>query len=230
MYFYNPYYGSVDIDVVGPSFRGSFYEVIERYERSHGYAIIPNEPFGIEVVASKPLYRGKKKIGEMEIDACSYGQNSASLFHEDETKHLPYSLCGREDHRREAVIAKDRICYVPSRALLTLFKVKARRDRSFDISARGATMNPSRLEWLRAKVVKDGSDIIALLDDKNRRGRELLNDQLDFAQMKRIASAHEITDLVRETLQEVLKDNSAFSLYNRYVERKALLQSVEALD
>ncbi|MHB2037195.1 MAG: hypothetical protein ACYCPW_10715 [Nitrososphaerales archaeon] len=87
VYFYNPYYGSVDIDVVGPSFRGSFYDVIETYERSHGYTIAPNDPFGIEVVASKPIYnKSKRKIGDMEIDACSYEQSSASIFHEDEKK------------------------------------------------------------------------------------------------------------------------------------------------
>jgi len=33
VYFYNPYYGSVDIDVVGPSMNGSFDEIIEAYER-----------------------------------------------------------------------------------------------------------------------------------------------------------------------------------------------------
>ena len=128
------------------------------------------------------------------------------------------------------MIAGASIRYVLSRALLTLFKAKARRDRYFDIRTKGATMNLSRLEWLRGKHVKDGSDIIALLDDKNARGRErLLNGQVDFAQMKRIASAQKITDLVRETLQEVLKNDRAISLYNRPVDRKALLQSVEAL-
>lgn len=230
VYFYNPYYGSVDIDVVGPSFKGSFYEVIERYERSHRYTIITNDPLGIEVVASKPIYKGRKKIGDMEIDASSYEQSSASSFHEDETKHLPYSLCGREDNRKEAVIAKDSICFVPTRGLLTLYKVKARRDRTFDIKTKGPTMNPSRFEWLRAKVVKDGSDIIALLDDETQKGIELLNDPIDFIQMKRIASAHKINDLVRETLQEVLKDKSAFSMYNRPVDKKLLLKSVEELD
>ena len=67
------------------------------------------------------------------------------------------------------MIARDCACYVPSRALLILYKVKARRDRSFDIKSKGAVLNPSRLEWLRGKAIKDGADIIALLDDQNRR-------------------------------------------------------------
>ena len=215
---------------MGPSFRGSFYDVIETYERSHGYTIAPSDPLGIEVVASKPIYnKSKKKIGDMEIDACSYEQSSASIFHEDEKKRLPYSLCERAGHRKQVAIRRDCICYIPSRALLTLFKVKARRDRSFDIKTKGATMNPSRLEWLRGKVIKDGSDIIALLEDKSGR-RAFLNEAVDFAQMKKIAASHKITDLVRETLKEVLKDEGAISLYNRPVDTKTLLISVEKLN
>jgi hypothetical protein len=33
VYFYNPYYGSVDIDIVGPSLREAFEEIIEGYRR-----------------------------------------------------------------------------------------------------------------------------------------------------------------------------------------------------
>ncbi len=76
-------------------------------------------------------------------------------------------------------------------------------------------------------MAKDGSDIIALLDDKSERA--LLNDKVDFAQMKRIASGHKVTDMAIETLKEVLKDESAISLYNRTVDRKTLLKSVEKL-
>jgi len=39
VFFYNPYYGSVDIDVVGPSVNGTFDETIESYERSNDYVI-----------------------------------------------------------------------------------------------------------------------------------------------------------------------------------------------
>ena len=33
MFFYNPYFGSADVDVVGPSLNGRFDEIIEGYER-----------------------------------------------------------------------------------------------------------------------------------------------------------------------------------------------------
>lgn len=225
VYFYNPYYGSVDIDVVGPSLSGAFDEIIEGYERSHGYEILQQDPLGTEITASKPIYsKGGKRIGDMEIDACTYERTSASEFHEDGSKTLPYSLCDRHGCRREARIAKDTVCYVPSKALLALFKVKARRDRSYDIRIKGATMNPSKLAWLRGKLAKDGSDIIALLDPRDRGA--MLKDAMNYAQIHALAAEFGLTDLVTDTLQEVLKDRRSLTLYGRSVDTSLLLKSV----
>ncbi|MDG6998271.1 MAG: hypothetical protein JRN15_04060 [Nitrososphaerota archaeon] len=80
---------------------------------------------------------------------------------------------------------------------------------------------------MRAKVIKDGSDIIALLDDKD--GSAILRDEIDFRQMKRVSSSHRIADMVVETLKEVLMDKGALSLYNRAVDTKSLLSSIEKL-
>ena len=228
VYFYNPYYGSVDIDVVGPSLRGSFDEIIEGYERSHGYEIMQQDPLGTEITASKPIYtKGGKKVGDMEIDACAYERTSASPFHEDGSKRLPYSLCDRDGCRREATLTRDAVCYVPTKALLVLFKVKARRDRSYDIRTKGATMNPDRLAWLRGKVAKDGSDIIALLDPKERGA--LLKDAVDYAQVRDLASEFALTDLVTDTLQEVLRNRASLSLYGRSVDVSLLLKRVAGI-
>lgn len=225
VYFYNPYYGSVDIDVVGPSHSGAFDEVIEGYERSHGYEILQQDPLGTEITARKPIYtKGRKKIGDMEIDACTYERTNPSIFHEDDAKTLPYSLCERDGCRREVRIARDSVCYVPSKALLALFKVKARRDRSYEIRTKGATMDPARLAWLKGKVAKDGSDIIALLDPKDRGAK--LRDAINYTQISTIATEFGLTDLVKDTLQEVLKDRGALSLYGRSVETSVLLKSV----
>jgi hypothetical protein len=229
VFFYNPYYGSVDIDVVGPSLDGTFDEIIEGYEISHGYEITKQGPLGTEVVASKTICsKAGKKIGDMEIDACSYEQPSVSEFHEDKSKTLPYSTCEKDGCKREVIIAKDCVCYVPSKPLLMLFKVKARRDRSYDITTKGATMNPFRLEWLRSKVTKDGSDIIALLDPANRRAT--LKDKMDYEQMKALASDSNLTNLVIETLQNVLEDKRALSLYGRKVNQQTILKHVASLN
>ncbi len=228
VYLYNPYYGSVDIDVIGPSYKGNFEEIIEGYERSHSYEVLQQDPFGTEIIARKPiLSKAGKKIGDMEIDACSYERASASQFHEDESKSLPYSLCERDGCTREVRIAEDAICYVPSKALLTLFKVKARRDRSFDIRTRGATMNPSKLAWLRGKVPKDGSDIIALLDPESRGA--ILSAKMDYEQMQALASEFELTELVMDTLKDVLSDKGSLSLYGRKVDTRILLKRAYGL-
>ena len=228
VFFYNPYYGSVDIDVVGPSFKGTFDETIEGYERANGYVITKRDPLGTEIVASKTiLSKTGRKIGNMEIDACSYEQPGVDEFHENTSKTLPYALCEKDGCKQEVIISKDCVCYVPSKPLLTLFKVKARRDRSYDITTKGSTMNSSKLEWLRSKVPKDGSDIIALLDAANRRAT--LNDKMDYEQLKSLTSDSDITDLVVDTLQNVLKDKSALSLYGRKVNTRTILKQVASL-
>jgi hypothetical protein len=172
---------------------------------------------GTEITARKPIYsKGGKRTGDMEIDACTYERTSASEFHEDTSKSLPYSLCERDTCRKEARIARDTVCYVPCKALLALFKVKARRDRSYDIRTKGATMNASKLDWLRGKAAKDGSDIIALLDPRDR--GSLLKDAMDYPQMHALAAEFGLKDLVTDTLQEVLKDRRSPTLYGRSVD------------
>ena len=228
VFFYNPYYGSVDIDVIGPSGNGQFYEIIEGYERLNDYTITNQGPLGTEIIASKAiLSKAGEKIGDMEIDACTYEQPAVDEFHEDNSKRLPYSMCEKEGCKRQLTIEKDCVCYVPSKPLLTLFKVKARRDRAYDIRTKGATMNPTRLAWLRSKVIKDGSDIVALLDPADRQAT--LKDEMDYGQMKALASVSNLTDLVMETLQEVLKDNTVMSHYGREADSKTILKHVAGL-
>lgn len=223
VYFYNPYYGSVDIDVVGASLKGAFEEIIEKYEITHGYEFV-RDAFGTESAARKPIFRGRKKIGEMEIDACSYERLNASRFHEDPSKVLPYSLCSRKGCTTEIGLSRDIVCYIPTKALLVLFKVKARRDRSYDIRERGATMNPETLAWLQGKVVKDGSDIIALLDAKPRKG--VLHESLDYNQLRRIVEEFSIGAMAKETLGEVLNDRMALQLYGREIDKETILKSL----
>lgn len=85
-------------------------------------------------------------------------------------------------------------------------------------------MNPSRLAWLRGKAAKDGADIIALLDPRDRGA--MLKDMMDFAQIHALAAEFGLTDLVTDTLQEVLKDRGSLTLYSRSVDTSLLLKSV----
>lgn len=225
VWFYNPYFGSVDIDVVGPSYRGEFYRIIEEYEHTHGYQTA-SDLLGVEAVASKPIISEGKKVGDMEIDACSFEQAGASEFHENRSLALPYSLCGEPGNRREVKIARDCVCYAPSKALLAMFKIKAYRDRSYDIMSKGATMDPERLVWLQTKVAKDATDIVALLDPRRRGG--LLADKIDHGQLKRIAKTRNLEEFVTKTLNQVLSSREALSSYGRVINLKAVRASVDS--
>jgi len=92
VYFYNSYFGSIDIDMVGPSYQGRFIDVIERYERTHGYEFIARDPLGLEVTSRKPLTEKGKIMGYMEIDACTfedllivYGHTPGNIISENTT-------------------------------------------------------------------------------------------------------------------------------------------------
>ena len=82
----------------------------------------------------------------------------------DEEKGLPYRLCSREELVTRVNLGDGREAFIPSKPLLFLYKLKAFRDRMHDLRVRGAVLSASRREWLRAKWIKDGSDMIALLD------------------------------------------------------------------
>ncbi|MHA1712320.1 MAG: hypothetical protein ACTSUS_09775 [Candidatus Freyarchaeota archaeon] len=113
VYFYNSYFGSMDIDIVGPSHGGLFMDLIERYERAHGYEFIARNRLGLEVTSRKSVIRNGKIIGYMEIDACTFEDPKPSRFHEDPDKQLPYSLTVEKRYRREVKLDEDAICYIP---------------------------------------------------------------------------------------------------------------------
>jgi len=226
VWLYNPYFGSVDIDVVGPSYRGEFYRIIEEYEHTHGYQIVSKDLLGVEAVASRPIFSKGKKIGEMEIDACSYEQTGASQFHEDESLTLPYSLCDDNGNKREVRIRPDCVCYVPSKALLAMFKIKAYRDRSYDIRTKRGTMDPARFAWLQGKVAKDATDIIALLDPRKRGG--LIADKMDYKQLKQIAKSRDLEVVVTNTLNQVLSSREALASYGKVVNLTAIRTSLDS--
>jgi len=56
-----------------------------------------------------------------------------------------------------------------------------------------------------------------------------LNDKMDYEQLKSLTSDSDITDLVVDTLQNVLKDKSALSLYGRKVNTRTILKQVASL-
>jgi len=162
VYFYNSYLGSADVDLVGYSMGGLFDETLSSFERSRGYEEVAG-PLGLVSSYRRKIEIGGKIAGYIEIDACSY-ESDTRVFHEDEEKELPYRLCSREELVTRVNLGDGREAFIPRKPLLFLYKLKAFRDRMHDLRVRRAVLSASRREWLRAKWIKDGSDMIALLD------------------------------------------------------------------
>jgi len=164
VYTYNSYSGSVDIDVVGPSMGGYFNNYLTQFQIANGYEEIHLGELGIEKGFQKAIYENGEKIGQMEIDACSY-EADLKYFHENTGKILPYSLCDRATLQKVLVLPEGAEVIIPDKSLLVLYKIKALRDRKYDYE-NNRLISAARKTWLEGKITKDASDIIALLDPK----------------------------------------------------------------
>jgi len=183
VFVYNSYFGSVDIDLVGPSIGGRFLDVIERYERTHGYEEVKLAGLGMEVAYRKPLTKQGELLGHLDIDVCTFEADTGS-FHEDSSKRLPYVLCGNPKFVKPMTFNEKLAVYVPKKSLLFLYKLKAFRDRAFDLKTRGAIMSIERREWTQTKLEKDGADLIALLNPDPE--RYVIEEELSFRLLKQL--------------------------------------------
>ena len=163
VYSYNSYLGSVDVDLVGPSMGGLFDATLESFERERGYQAVTSGPLYLGTSFRKPIIVSNEIIGYMEIDACTY-ENDPQAFHEDSSKKLPYSLCDRKELNIDVELEQNCEARIPNKSLLFLYKLKALRDRQFDLNERSGVLGSERQAWLRSKIIKDGSDLICLLD------------------------------------------------------------------
>jgi len=213
VYFYNPHFGSVDIDVVGPSMGGAFHDALDSYVHANGYSLVPMDAMGLQLVPVKEIRKKGTVIANVELDAATFEDPAASKFHEDNRKELPFALCWEEEHRRDVTLAKDCVCYIPSKSLLLLYKIKALRDRSFDLKTKGATMHPKRVEWLRGKVAKDRTDILALLDPEPK--NPLISEGIDRERIKTICTKFKL-GFCLETLEQLLDNKEALGKYHVY--------------
>jgi len=209
---YNSYLGSMDIDIVGPSLRGSFDYVIERYEEIHQYERVDRDLLGLEYVYRKPILRGPSRLGYVEIDACSF-EADTGRFHEDSDKSLPYGLCSDRRLVREVSLDGDTVCFIPGKSLLFLYKVKAERDRSYDLKTSGAVMSAERRNWLEAKRSKDQSDLVALLDPEPK--RYVVAERIDCELVKRIVKDRRLA-FIYESISLLPKRAEAIRRYGMF--------------
>lgn len=214
VWMYNSYFGSVDIDIVGPSLGGSFNDAIERYELVHRYERIRRNLLGLEYAYRKPIFRDSRLVGYVDIDACSF-ETDTGRFHEDAGKSLPYGLCADPDLVTEVTLDRNAVCFIPKKGLLFLYKLKAERDRSHDLRTRGAVLSTERRNWLEAKLNKDRSDLIALLDPGP--GKSVVVDEVDWKLVKQIVQGRGL-GFVYESVSALPTRLEAIRIYSAYKE------------
>ncbi len=183
---YNPWYGSIDIDLITNSkMKGDLKYYLKKI-RKYGSCEIQ---VGVRTISKMTDY------GEIIIDF---------------VRREGYTFVGREEKLdfkipKEQTVIKEirgRIpVVVPTRSMLMLFKLKASWDRTHRVEHETSL----DIDWERAKIIKDYADIIALIDPAHG-GRDIdtgfLGEKLaDF-------------DFLKECLRRIPENRDAVGMYN----------------
>lgn len=146
VYVYNPYYGSVDIDLVSNS----------RTRQRLTNFLIAERGFSRERRLGMEERKLFKEIGGRKIDI-DFGSLEAEDRFEGRSETLPMNILeNRTVGRRLSSFDVE----VPEISTLLVMKCKAAWDRNERLKNRSSIDPP----WDRAKLVKDLSDIISLLE------------------------------------------------------------------
>ncbi|NOQ54484.1 MAG: hypothetical protein GQ558_07770 [Thermoplasmata archaeon] len=155
VYAYNPYFGSLDIDLVTSSrIRGS---LMQHLRDERGYRKVADDQ-----LAFRGVLLHIPAVGDIKIDFATF--EFKDLF-EGVDRSLHY-LVFKERARWETV--GDVRLALPDRGVLLLSKLKAAWDRRRRLED-GRSTDPS---WEEGKLVKDLADILALIDPE-RGGDEI---------------------------------------------------------
>ena len=153
---YNPYFGSVDIDLV--TNRDSHHNLMYYLQQSEGYRYDVLYPFGKTVLKSTPY-------GTIILDFISKTKSYPFEGHPE----IPFSF---EILTNNIVMMRVRgggEFAVPNRSILFFLKLKSAWDRSYRIEHGNPCINE---DHERQKWIKDCADLLALLDP-NSGGREI---------------------------------------------------------
>ena len=154
---------------------------------------------GIESAYRKPVSKEGGVLGYIEIDVCTFEADTGS-FHEDPNKMLPYALCNNPDFVKNVSFNEKIAVYVPKKSLLLLYKLKAFRDRAFDLKTRDAIMSVERRQWMQTKLEKNGADLITLLNPHPK--RYVIKEELDFHLLKQLIERYDLY-FALETIKEL---------------------------
>lgn len=152
VYAYNPYFGSIDIDLITNNKTRK--SLMYYLRKEHGYS--PETFQGRRTVTKMTEY------GKVIID---FGSRETKDRFEGRAEVLDFGLVDGNTVLKE--LSGLRVP-VPSRALMVLFKLKAAHDREYRIQSETS----HDLEWEKGKLVKDYADVLALVDPE-RGGAEI---------------------------------------------------------
>ncbi len=172
--------GSRDIDVIFPN-QAILDAFLKEYYQQNGYQ---REGKFFDGAYRKRVETAGRTV-YIEIDAAQIDQGPP--FKEDETLNLPYTLL--EDHYARWVVGQEEVL-LPAPELLILQKVKAYRDRSWELEH--GLLAPVEATFLRSKVAKDAYDIQHLVPKVD-----------NWAVVSDIAKEHGCKGLITQTLRKL---------------------------
>ena len=191
VYSYNPYWGSVDIDIITNN----------TTKRSMRKYLLDNHGFHPDPEDSVSIYKDTK-AGQVVIDFANMGMDSF------EGNHGSLDLGAVEGNIEIRRIGQQEVP-VPSRSFLLTMKIKAAWDRKWRLDF-SASERGSEQDWETGKLIKDYSDMLALLDpDKG-------GDNIDIGMLGDFFSEHAFILPVVEHLSE---SRAAADKYNIPQER-----------
>lgn len=172
--------GSRDIDVIFPH-RQILDRFLQTYYKKHDYKNVGGL---LNKRYRRPVDVGDRTV-RLQIDAAAIDQGPP--FKEDEDRNIPYTEL--EDHHRTWELETAAV-RVPTPELLILQKVKAWRDRRWELDHEAVAAED--VQRLQGKIWKDEYDI-----------RNLAPEVGDWSQVWAITDRHDCTDLVEEAFREL---------------------------
>jgi len=205
VYSYNPWYGSMDIDLITNSrIRHSLNNYLVG-KRGFARARNPDD--------TKRVQKQTKSGRYILID---YGSRDQEDPFEGGKIYVRYELL--DGHTEQRLIGGSVPFHVPNRTLLLFFKLKAAWDRNFRISSEIS----HDIEWERGKLKKDRSDILALLDPDHG------GQDINFSSLGGLLEDY---GFLKPCLKDISDDADAIAFYGRMEQRKVedLIEQVMSL-
>lgn len=194
VYSYNPWYGSVDIDIVTNS--QTRQDLMWHLRNERGF--VPQRETMAPTTVAKIVPEGMILI--------DFGSREEIYRFEGRIEECPFSLL--DGHTEARDIGADFPVIVPERTLLIIFKLKAAWDRSFRIQNRTS----SDEEWEKGKLRKDRADILALIDPEAR------GTEIDIQYLGEMLHEH---PFLVQMLREIPEDIDSINMYRRMSQENA---------